>query len=184
MTMQTTHNFKGLRNRLIGLSFIILFLSFILFRFIIPDYFVKENALQTDNGIIQNVFKNRYYSYERYRGKVSHPCVDITLVDKSYFIRLSDGLDKKYWAAINDTDNISRRIEVEFQSRLLHDNVLNNPNQISIDNKIIIPFDSKKSFLGWFAIIAGIVDIACIYLFYLSVKTYKANLCLHDNDIG
>jgi hypothetical protein len=184
MAVQIADKYKGLRNRLTGLTFIIVFLSFILLKYVIPDYFVRENALKTDTAIIQNVFKNKYYSYERYRGKVYHPCIDIVLFDKPYFIRLSDGLDKQYWATINDTNNISRRIEVEFQSRLLHNNVLNNPNQVSIENKIIIPFNSKMKFMGWFAIIATIFDIVCIYLFYLSLNTYKINLYPYDKKVG
>ncbi len=182
--MQTISKYKRLRTKLIGLSFIIIFLSFILLRFLIPDYFVIEDDLKTDKAIIQNVFKNSYYSYEKYRGKVYHPCIDIVLFDKPYFIRFADGLSKPYWASINNSNNISREIEVEFQSRLLHDNVLNDPNQISIDHKIIIPFNSKKKFIGWFAIIASIVNIACIYFFYLSFKAYKTNLYSYDKQVG
>lgn len=183
MRVKINDKYKGLRGALMGLTFMILFLSYILLKYLIPDYFVKENDLKTDKAIIQNVFKNKLYSRKISRQSLSS-CIDIVLVDKPYFVRLSDGLDKQYWALINDTNNISREIEVEFQNRLLHDNILYNPNQVSIDNRIIIPFNSKRKFIGWFIIIASIVDIVCIYFFCESLKKYKANLYSWDKKVG
>ena len=115
-----------------------IFLLYILFKFLLPDYLVQQKNLETDRAIIENVFINKYSSYEKFRGKVYKSCIDITLVDKPYFIRLTDHLVDNYWPLINDPNNISKAIEVKFQNRLLHNNILNNPNQISIDNKVII----------------------------------------------
>jgi ABC-type Na+ efflux pump permease subunit len=62
--------------------------------------------------------------------------------------------------------------------------MLINPNQIAIDNKIIISYNAKKSFIGWFAVAILLIIIACLYFIYLSFKTYKKNLYLYDKEIG
>ena len=156
---------------------------FIVLKFILPDYLVKENELITDSGIIQYTFMNKYPEHERLR-TVYKNCLDVVLVGKPYYIRFTDALDSKYWKIINDTTNYSKSIQVKFQARLLQKNILYNPNEVLIDNKIIIPSDSKKAFLGWLVIVLMAIIIFCGYLFSLLWKQYRQKLYWEDKEIS
>lgn len=183
--MQIIHTkYYKLRKKILGLSIIILFLSFILLKFLVPDYLVKENDLKTDSGIIQYASMNKYPEHERYGGIVYKNCLDIVLVDKPYYIRFTDALDSKYWDNIKDKSNYSKTIEVKFQTRLLQKNILYNPNEVLIDNKIVIPSDSKKNFIGWSIIFLTIAIVLCGYFFSKLWKQYKEELYWEDKQIS
>lgn len=153
-----------------------IFFAYILFEFLLPDYFVKQKNLVTDKGIIQNVFKNKYLTWDKAKGKYYASCIDIILVDKPYFIRFSDDLVDHYWGLLNDTNNISRQVEVKFQNRLLRGNILHNPNQISIDSKVIIRYNAKQTFIGWAAVAMTFVIIICLFFIYKAYRIYKTSL--------
>ena len=70
---------------------------------------------------------------------VYEDCLDVMLVDKPYFIRFTDVLDTKYWDIIKDKNNFSKPIQIKFQSKLLRGKILYNPNEVSIDYKVIVP---------------------------------------------
>ena len=61
-------------------------------------------------------------------------------------------------------------MEVKYQARLLHDNILFNPNELIIDGRVVIPYDAKKGFIGW----ANIIVITLIFiLIYLVFSVYR-----------
>ena len=161
----------------------ILFLLFILLKFLLPDYFGKEKDLKADSGIIENILMDKYPTHERYVGTVYKNCLDIALIEKTYIIRLSDDLNKKYWTAINDKLNIHKRIEVEFQDHLLNNNILNNPNKISIDGKVIIPYGYEKPFVGWAIIGFSLITIVLIYFWYKYFKKCIEILNTNENNL-
>ena len=171
--MEIIHTkYYKLRKKIIGISIIILFLSIIILKFLLPDYLVKENELKTDTGIIQNAFMNKYLEHERYRGMVYKKCLDVILADKPYYIRFTDQLDEKYWSLIIDNQKFSKTIIIKFQARLLHDNILYNPNEVLINNQVIIPADSKKSFIGWTIFFLIIAICFCTYYLNSFLKLY------------
>ena len=162
---------------LVLLPLLTLFIAFALFKFLIPDYFTELKDLHTDKGIIQDVYVNKYV-----KKRVSYHCVNIILRDKPYYIRLSDNVIENYWAAVINKNNIGKTIQLNYQRRLLHGNILHDPNQISIDNKIIVPFDSKHKSIGWSVIIFIAVIIGCVYTFYVALQTYKADFYVSDKE--
>ena len=169
------------RKKLLGLAFIGLILIFILFTYILPDYLLKESELEVDTGIIRKTFMNKYLKRVR-SATVYKTCLDVILAGKSYFIRFTDDYDNKYWEVINEETNISKTITVKFQSRLLHDNILYNPNEVLINNKVIIPADSKKWVLGLILIVLLIGISTCIYFFTSFLKIYKESLYTEDKE--
>ena len=179
--MRLKNKYRHVRRRILLLPFWVLFLAFILFRFLLPDYFVQEKDLDTDSGIIQDVY---IHSDPTHKGKGHNSYIDIHLADKPYFIRLSSSGDDKYWPLINNPVNISKPIEVKFQTRRLHNHILDNPNQISIDNKVIIPYNSKQTLIGWFALGEILIIITCLIVIYWSIRTYKIELYELDKKIG
>jgi len=109
--------YKRVRTRILLLPLLILFLAFIILKFLLPAYLVQEKDLDKDRGIIQDVFKNGYPTLNKVNRIVYKSCIDIILADKPYFIRLSDHWDDSYWPLINNPVNISKPIEERFQSR-------------------------------------------------------------------
>ena len=138
--------------------------------------------MKVDTGVIQNAFMNKYLQYERYRGMVYKKCLDVVLADKPYFIRFTDDLNEKYWTTIIETSDFSKTITVKFQSRLLHDHILYNPNEVIMADKVIIPANSKKWFIGIFTILATTVIGICIYYFNSFRKVYKEGPYLEDKE--
>ena len=124
---------------------------------------------------------NKYLKRVR-SATVYKTCLDVILAGKSYFIRFTDDYDNKYWEVINEETNISKTITVKFQSRLLHDNILYNPNEVLINNKVIIPADSKKWVLGLILIVLLIGISTCIYFFTSFLKIYKESLYTEDKE--
>lgn len=159
-----------------------MFLFFILLKYLLPDYLVKEDELKSDSGVIQSAFMNKYLEYGRYRGMDYKRCLDVILIGKSYHIRFNDELDAKYWPIIIDSRNFSKTIKIKFQARLLHDNILYNPNEVIINDKVIIPADSKKGFIGWFILFVIIAIGSCIYFLYSFTIIYKKDLYFDDKE--
>ena len=176
--------YKRVRTRILLLPLLILFLAFIILKFLLPAYLVQEKDLDKDRGIIQDVFKNGYPTLNKVNRIVYKSCIDIILADKPYFIRLSDHWDDSYWPLINNPVNISKPIEERFQSRLLHGGILYNPNQISIGNQIIIPYNSNQTVIGWFILALMLAIIVCIYFTYSFIRIYKTKLYESDKIIG
>lgn len=183
--MQIIHTkYYKLRKKILGIFLLILLISFPLFKFLVPDYFIKESDLKTESGIIKYSFMNKYREWERYRGYIYKNCLDVVLTDKPYYIRFTDELDEKYWAIIKDSNNYTKPIQVKFQTRLLHNGVLYNPNEVLIGNKLIIPYDSKKNFTGCAIIFFFIIIVLCIYYFLKLWKQYKKDLYQDDKQVG
>lgn len=181
--MQIIHTkYYKLRKKILGFSVVILLILVFLGAFI-SDYLVKENDLKIDSGIIKYTLLNTYPEYERY-GIIYKNCLDIILANKPYYIRLTDELNNKHWIEINDKRNFSKTIQVKFQSRLLQENVLYNPNQLSIDNRIIIPWDSDKNFIEWTIVFAIIVLAVSVYYFSKLLNQYKEQLYFQDKQTG
>ncbi len=161
----------------------ILLLLFILLKFLLPDYFGKEKDLRADSGIIENILMDKYPTHERYVGTVYKNCLDIILIDKPYIIRLSDDLNKKYWSTLNDKLNIGKRIDVGFQDHLLSNNILHNPNKISIDGKVTIPYGYEKTFVGWVIIGFSLITVVLIYFWYKYFKKCIEILNMNENNL-
>jgi hypothetical protein len=109
-------------------------------------------------------------------------CLDVILADKPYYIRFTDELNEGYWATILDKRNFSKKITVKFQARFLNGTILYNPNEVLIDNQIIIPANSKKSFIGWMILFFIVMIGVCVYNLRSFLGTYKAaGLYLEDS---
>lgn len=184
MTVSVNNKFYRVRTILIVVPIFTLFLAYILFKFLLPSYFITENKLITDKGIIKTITPNKYLRNDTHNGKYYENCIDISLTNKHYLIRLSDRSRDKYWDLLNNPNYISKQIEVKFQDFLLSGDILNNPNQISIDNKIIIPYYSEKKVDGWVTIIIIALIIICLLFIYSIFKKYKLNLLPYDKEIG
>jgi hypothetical protein len=149
----------------------------------LPDYLLKESDLKTDAGVIQYASMSKYVEQERY-GTVLKNCLDVYLKDKSYYVRFTDELKNKYWARILDKENVSKKIELKFQERLLQDSILYNPNEVLIDNKVIIPVDSERNFQLLILIIFTTIIIACAYFLLRLWQQYKEELYSDDKQIS
>jgi hypothetical protein len=180
--MEIIHpKYYKLRKKILGISILILFILFVDLKFFLPDYLVKESDLKIDSGIIKYSFYNKYITRRsNHLGYMYVNCLDVVLVDKPYVVRFTSATDDKYWEIIMDSRNYSKPIQVKYQERLLHNNILWNPNEVLIDNKIIIPSDSKKSLIGliFLFFIAGAI-VCGNYLFSLW-KQYKEELYSED----
>ena len=184
MTSSTAKKYIRIRTAMLVLPIFIFFLCYILFAFLLPDFFLSKDALITDTGIIKAAYKTTYKTYDNYNGTYYPRCVDIQLVNKSYYIRLTDNLLEKYWPAIASPENINKKIEVKYQARLMDNNMLNNPEQISINNTLIFPYTAKRKFIGWFAVaVSGAILISSLLL-YRVFNIYKLNLFDYDKEIG
>ena len=112
-----------------------------------------------------------------------HPCIDIKVAGKPYRIRLTNTLFRNYWSTINKQSNIGKEIEVKFQKRLLQHDMLYNPNQITINDTLIIPYNAGKYFGIWMVIAAVGVVILCCFLFYSTLITYKDEMLQLDKQL-
>lgn len=175
-------DYKKARRILFSSPLFILFLLFILFNFLLPDYFGKEKDLITDSSIIKKILIDKYPEHVKF-GTVYKNCLDIFLIDRSYFIRLNDGLGGKYWPIINDTFNMHKKIDIGFESHLLHDNILYNPNKISIDGKDIIPYGYEKKFVGLAILVLSIVILILHYVWYGSFRKCKEILKTDESNL-
>ncbi|MES2778030.1 MAG: hypothetical protein V4722_27890 [Bacteroidota bacterium] len=173
-----------IRTFLIVVPVLICLLCYALFKFLLPDYFLSENDLMVDTGTIKAAYYTTYRVYGKQRRIHDKRCVQIELVGKRYFIRLTDDLIDKFWPAIVSPENINKKIEVKYQRRLLESGRLYNPEQISIDNTIIFPFTAKRKYIGWFCIAVIVVIFIFSFLLYRIFNIYKLNLYEHDKKVG
>ena len=170
---------SGVKRALFLLPIFILFL-FCAFVFLIRDYLVTEKDLLTDSGIIRSSFQTTYRDWDKYKGDYDRKCVEIDLIDKPYFIRLDN---KKHWQPILDPKNRNKKIEVKYQARLMHDNVLVNPNQISIDGTIIFSFNERRTFIKWFSLAVSVAILVFGLLLIRVFKIYRQNMFDHDKHL-
>ncbi len=182
MNASIIKKYTRIRTSLIILPLLILLFCYLLFKVLLPEYFLSENDLMVNTGTI----KASYYTTYKERGKYGRiyekKCVQIELVDKRYFIRLTG--DLKFWPAIVTLGNINKEIEVRYKRRNVNPGILYNPKQISIDNRIILPFSESRKFYGWFCIAVIIVIIISSFLLYRVFNIYRLNLYEYDKKIG
>ena len=170
---------------LIALPIFTIFLLYLLFVILLPDFLITENNLIVDKGIVKKIYRNDYKEFAKGQGYIYYPCVDIDIFDKAYTIRLTKPVTDKYWNSILDTTNNSKEIEFKYQKQRLKDNHIFNPSKIRIDNKILIPFKKNDTLLGWTIMLAfALFVLLCIYFSYWVFKTYRQNHYELDKQIA
>jgi len=171
-TMRLNTNFFRIRLTMVFAPLLTIVFLYVSFKMILPDYLATTQELISDYGIIQSVYPNVETQKQFLKSDTHQTCIDIEIKNKSYIIRLTDKLEKDKWVLINDSLNKNRTIEFKYSPRLLHDKILYNPDELSIDNKIIIHFSDSKKFIFLLFIGACLASILFGFISFLAIKTY------------
>lgn len=184
-TVKYYEKYIRIRTVVIVLPLFTIFLLYLLFAVLLPDFLINENNLIADKGIVKRIYRNGYKKFARNQGYINYPCVDIEVVDRPYTIRLTESVSDKYLTKILDTTNNSKEIEFKYQKQRLNDNLIFNPSKIVIGNKILIPFKKNDTLIGWTIMFAFTLFIfLCSYFSYWTFKTYRQNHYQADKKIA
>ena len=179
-TMRLNTNFFRIRLTMVFAPLLTIFFIYVSFKMILPDYLATTQELVCEYGIIQSVYPNIETHKQFLKSDTHQTCIDIELKNKSYIIRLTDKLEEDKWLVINDNLNKNKTIEFKYLPHLLHDKILYNPNELSIDNKIIIHFSDSKRFILWLLIGACLASLLFGFISFLAIKTYVVEFLTID----
>lgn len=169
--MKLNTNFFRIRLTMILAPIATVFFLCLCFKFILPNYLATTKDLFTDHGIIQSIYPNEE-TKKVLLNTSHHGCLDIKLYDRKYIIRLSDKFKENKWAIIYNANNINKEIEIKKLHNFPNDGIVYNPNELSIDNKIIIHFNNDKTIILWCLIGSLIVGLLFGFTSCLAIKTY------------
>jgi hypothetical protein len=143
-----------------------------LFFLILPDYLVQKENLSVKEGTIEQIDEYEYFDNDLIRDK-TYDVVDIKLEKESVIIRLSDGLNEKYWKQINKKENIGKIINVLFFPRLKQGNLILNPQELTVDGLLILNFERSRKVQLW--VMLGIVTLIILLSIteIVAIKSYK-----------
>lgn len=157
---------------------VILGLGFFLYLFT-KDYLTSTSDLNKAVLIIDTIHDNTYIKKRILKPAVTHNCLDISIKEQRYFVRLSDGFHSNKWVEIQDEFSNGDTLEILYKDRLLQDTVLYNPTQVRINNKTIISFEKNRLIQLFGSIGIFVVILLFILVFYMAYNTYKED---HLND--
>lgn len=169
--MKLNTNFFRIRLTMTLAPIATVFFIYICFKSILPNYLETKKDLITERGIIQAIYPNR--ETRKVLLNTSYPkCLDIQLYDKKYIIRLTDTSEEDKWSIINNTNNINKTIEIKHSIKSSDIEILYNPKELAIDNKVIIHFNDDKPVIFWLLVGCIIVGLAFGFVSFLAIKTY------------
>jgi len=171
---------KLLRSRMIILSLFSIFIIYILLTLIIPMFLASESDLITDKGDVAYAFGNTYVT----TGK--HPtvdsCVDIRFVNGLHQVRITSNYHE-HWAALLDSNINGTAIQIKVYPWRALDYLVYNPEKITIDNRVVIPFKAHSFQKGIFVLIFTALPALLIFSVFKASKLYRKYLLSSDQQI-
>lgn len=169
--MRLNTNFFRIRLTMTIAPIATVFFIYCCFKLILPNYLETTKNLITERGIIQSIYPTR--ETRKVLLNTSYPeCLDIKLYDKKYIIRLTDKFEEDKWAIINNTNNISKTIEIKSSQIFPDKGIVYNPRELTIDQEVIIHFNDDKPIIFWIFVGFLIVGLLFGFTSYLAIKTY------------
>src|SRR4030095_4333123 len=144
--------------------------------YLISDFETPLNELGTTSAIIKGMGMSSTYDRNR-----EIPQLDIYLIDKPFIIRLSTD-NKEYWEFIYNDSNFNKTIQVNYLLHTFSQGVLNNPMQLSIDHKIIIPYSASREGIKH-AIKVGIMMLFIADLAFFLLLKYEKKILAAEHKI-
>jgi hypothetical protein len=168
---------KFLRSRMIILSIFSIFIIYILLKLIVPIFLATESDLIAAEGKVKLAFWNTYVTSGR--RSALDTCIDIHFANGIRQVRITNNY-QEYSTALLDSNINGRPIQIKVYPWRPLNYLVFNPEKLTIDNKVIIPFKAHSFQKGFLVLIFTALPTFLILAVTKSNKLYRKYLLSSD----